>query len=173
MVSGKADAMKLFTTGKLKISGNVMASQKLDFLRKVDPSDVMAAAKKRAGGGAAAAPAAAAAAPASTHAPMIIEKIKKRIEENKSLVSEVGAVIELRVKDPENVYTIDLKNGAGSVKAGKDSLSADVVLTVSDGDLAALASSGGKLQSFYQHGKVRVDGDVRAASKLTFLSKLN
>ena len=32
LTQGKADAMKLFTTGKLKISGNVMASQKLQFL---------------------------------------------------------------------------------------------------------------------------------------------
>jgi 3-hydroxyacyl-CoA dehydrogenase/3a,7a,12a-trihydroxy-5b-cholest-24-enoyl-CoA hydratase len=133
----------------------------------------MAAAKKRTGGGAGAAVSApaAAAAPGATHAPAIIEKIKKRIEENKSLVSEVGAVIELRVKDPENVYTIDLKNGGGSVKSGKAD-KADVTLVVSDADLSALAASGGKLQSFYQHGKVRVDGDVRAASKLTFLSKL-
>jgi (3R)-3-hydroxyacyl-CoA dehydrogenase / 3a,7a,12a-trihydroxy-5b-cholest-24-enoyl-CoA hydratase / enoyl-CoA hydratase 2 len=36
MVSGKADAMKLFQGGKLKITGNVMASQKLDFLNKLD-----------------------------------------------------------------------------------------------------------------------------------------
>ena len=41
------------TTGKLKITGNVMASQKLGpILKKVDPNDVMAAANKRAGGGA-------------------------------------------------------------------------------------------------------------------------
>ena len=45
MTSGKADAMKLFTTGKLKISGNVMASQKLEFLRKLsaDGKNVLAA----------------------------------------------------------------------------------------------------------------------------------
>jgi 3-hydroxyacyl-CoA dehydrogenase/3a,7a,12a-trihydroxy-5b-cholest-24-enoyl-CoA hydratase len=176
MVSGKADAMKLFTTGKLKIAGNVMASQKLDFLRKVDPADVMAAAKKRSGGGAsAAAPAAAAPTGATvtgaTMAPSIVEKIKKRIADNASLVSEVGAVIELRIKDPDNVYTLDLKNGAGSITLGKPEKS-DVRLLVSDADLAALAASNGALQSFYQHGKVRVDGDAKIASKLTFLSKL-
>ena len=36
MVSGKADPMKLFQSGKLKITGNVMASQKLNFLQKID-----------------------------------------------------------------------------------------------------------------------------------------
>ena len=34
LTQGKADPMKLFTTGKLKISGNVMASQKLQFLQQ-------------------------------------------------------------------------------------------------------------------------------------------
>ena len=37
MTSGKADAMKLYMGGKLKISGDVMASQKLSFLQKIDP----------------------------------------------------------------------------------------------------------------------------------------
>jgi 3-hydroxyacyl-CoA dehydrogenase/3a,7a,12a-trihydroxy-5b-cholest-24-enoyl-CoA hydratase len=172
MVSGKADAMKLFTTGKLKITGNVMASQKLaPVLKKVDPNDVMAAAKARGGGGAAAAPAAAATPTAAAKAPSIIEKIGKRIADNASLAKEVGAVVELRVKDPDGVWTIDLKNGAGSVKQGKAD-KADITLTVSDDNLAALAVSNGQLQSFYQHGKVRIDGDAHLASRLAFLAKL-
>ena len=35
--------MKLFSSGKLKISGNLMASQKLDFLTKIDKAAVAAA----------------------------------------------------------------------------------------------------------------------------------
>jgi 3-hydroxyacyl-CoA dehydrogenase/3a,7a,12a-trihydroxy-5b-cholest-24-enoyl-CoA hydratase len=189
MVAGKADAMKLFTTGKLKITGNVMASQKLaPVLKNVDPNDVIAAAKKRLGVEAGAASGsvspsakgektpehAAHAGPAKAAA--IIEKIGKRIAENASLAKEVGAVVELRVKDPDGVWTIDLKNGAGSIKPGAASQGggskADIVLTVSDDNLAALASSNGQLQSFYQHGKVRVDGDAHLASRLAFLSKL-
>jgi 3-hydroxyacyl-CoA dehydrogenase/3a,7a,12a-trihydroxy-5b-cholest-24-enoyl-CoA hydratase len=107
----------------------------------------------------------------ATNAPAIVEKIAKRIAENPGLVSEVGAVIELRVKDPDNVYTLDLKNGAGSIKSGKAE-KPDVMLLVTDANLLALSSSNGALQSFYQHGKVRVDGDAKAATKLTFLSKL-
>jgi len=173
MVAGKADAMKLFTTGKLKITGNVMASQKLaPVLKNVDPNDVMAAAKARAGGGAAAPTAVAAAAPAAAaKAPSIIEKIGKRIAENAGLVKEVGAVVELRVKEPDAVFTIDLKSGAGSVKSGKAD-KPDVTLTISDSDLAALATSNGQLQSFYQHGKLRLDGDAHLASRLAFLAKL-
>jgi 3-hydroxyacyl-CoA dehydrogenase/3a,7a,12a-trihydroxy-5b-cholest-24-enoyl-CoA hydratase len=178
MVSGKADAMKLFTTGKLKITGNVMASQKLaPVLKKVDPNDVMAAAKARAGGGAPAAAPAAAASSAAAKAPSIVEKIGKRIADNASLVKEVGAIIELRVKDPDGVWTIDLKNGAGSVKQGggagyRDNARPDLTLTISDSDLAALATSNGQLQSFYQHGKLRLDGDAHLAPRLAFLAKL-
>ena len=59
MCTGKADAMKLFFGGKLKISGDVMASQKLGFLKKITPEMVIAEMKKAragAGGGEAAPP---------------------------------------------------------------------------------------------------------------------
>src|SRR5262249_49756656 len=68
LTQGKADPMKLFTTGKLKISGNVMASQKLQALFKLDPKKAIEAVTARRGG-AAPAPAAAAAAPAATRNP--------------------------------------------------------------------------------------------------------
>jgi 3-hydroxyacyl-CoA dehydrogenase/3a,7a,12a-trihydroxy-5b-cholest-24-enoyl-CoA hydratase len=171
MCTGKADAMKLFTTGKLKITGNVMASQKLDFLRKVDPADVLAAMKERAGGGATPAAAASTASSAAAKASGIVAKIEKRIAENASLAKEVGAVVELRVKDPDAVWTLDLKNGAGSVKSGKAD-KPDAILTISDDNLAQLAASNGQLQSFYQHGKLRLDGDAHFAPRLAFLGKL-
>ena len=37
MDAGKADAMKLYMGKKLKIGGDVMASQKLMFLKSIDP----------------------------------------------------------------------------------------------------------------------------------------
>ncbi|MBX7193274.1 MAG: SCP2 sterol-binding domain-containing protein, partial [Sandaracinaceae bacterium] len=178
MCTGKADAMKLFTGGKLKITGNIMASQKLDFLRKVDPSDVLAAMKERTGaGGGGAAPKAAAPAAASSGASSagkakdIAKKIGDRIAANANLASEVGALIELRVKDPEATFSIDLKSGPGGVKDGKAD-KPDVVLTVADADLAALTSGGSSLKSLYQHGKVRVDGDAHVVRKLAFLEKI-
>jgi 3-hydroxyacyl-CoA dehydrogenase/3a,7a,12a-trihydroxy-5b-cholest-24-enoyl-CoA hydratase len=173
MVRGKADAMKLFTTGKLKISGNVMASQKLGpVLKNVDPKDVLAAAKARSGG-AAAAPAASGGggAPKAAQASAIVEKLGKRIADNAGLVKEVGAVIELRVKDPDDTWTIDLKNGGGSVAKGGGK-GADAVVTIADADLALLASGGSSAQSLYQHGKLRIDGDARIAPRLSIFNKL-
>jgi 3-hydroxyacyl-CoA dehydrogenase/3a,7a,12a-trihydroxy-5b-cholest-24-enoyl-CoA hydratase len=180
MCTGKADAMKLFTGGKLKITGNIMASQKLDFLRKVDPADVAAAMKERTGGGGGAAAAPAAAAPAAAPAKAasgagmadeVARKIANRIAENANLAKEVGAVVEVRVKDPDAVFTIDLKSGAGAVNKGKAE-KADTILTVGDHDLLTLTSGGASLRSLFQHGKLRVDGDVGVVRKLAFLEKV-
>jgi 3-hydroxyacyl-CoA dehydrogenase/3a,7a,12a-trihydroxy-5b-cholest-24-enoyl-CoA hydratase len=165
MTQGKADPMKLFTTGKLKISGNIMASQKLNFLAKMDPSkaiEVIAKKKGIAGGAAAAAPAAAApAAPkaaADPNAPKFFAALEKRLAENKALGAEVRAKVTFNVTDPATTKTFEL--GSGS----------EAVLTVADADLPALAS--GNIRSLYQHGKLKVDGDVSVAHRLGFLKGL-
>src|SRR6185436_11586698 len=69
MATGQADAMKLFSSGKLKITGDVMASQKLGFLKKLTPEMVLAETKKRTGGGAA--PSAGAAAAPAAYTPTV------------------------------------------------------------------------------------------------------
>ena len=185
MCSGKVDAMKLFTGGKLKISGNIMASQKLDFLRKVDPADVLAAMKARTGSAVAPAaaseskkdlfgntapPAAAATPSGSAAAPGLIEKLRGKLAANAALASEVGARIELRVKGPDATYDINLK-GANTVTDGK-SESPDIILTLSDADFAKL-SAGGSLHDMYQRGQLRVDGDAHLVKKLGFLTSIS
>ncbi|MBN8610044.1 MAG: SDR family NAD(P)-dependent oxidoreductase [Deltaproteobacteria bacterium] len=179
MCTGKADAMKLFSGGKLKITGNIMASQKLDFLRKVDPNDVLASMKERVGsasagggGGGAAKPApASSAGGGASKAKDIAKKIGERMAANANLASEVGALIELRVKDPEAIFTVDLKNGPGGIKEGKAD-KPDAILTVADADLVTLTTGAESLKSLYQHGKVRVDGDAKVVRKLAFLEKI-
>jgi 3-hydroxyacyl-CoA dehydrogenase/3a,7a,12a-trihydroxy-5b-cholest-24-enoyl-CoA hydratase len=167
LTQGKADPMKLFTTGKLKISGNVMASQKLQALFKIDPSKAIEAVMKRrgvsgapAGGGASAsggapAPAPTATPPSEPHAPKFFAALAKRIADNKAVANEVRAKVTFRVTDPEASQTFEL--GA----------SAHTTLTVADADLPALAA--GKVRELYQHGKLRIDGDVSVAHRLGFL----
>ena len=98
--------MKLFTTGKLKISGNVMASQKLQALFKLDSSKAIEAVMARrgaGGGGAAAAPAAAPAAskpPADPNAPKFFAALEKRLAENPALAGEVKAKVTFNITDP-------------------------------------------------------------------------
>jgi 3-hydroxyacyl-CoA dehydrogenase/3a,7a,12a-trihydroxy-5b-cholest-24-enoyl-CoA hydratase len=176
MCTGKADAMKLFTTGKLKITGNIMASQKLEFLKKIDPSDVIAAMKKRTGSGAAASSSPASSAPAAKEgakegrASTVFAALSKRLATDAGIAAAVRAVIEVRVTDPASIFTVDLA-GAGQVVSGA-AAKPDLVLTIADADLLQLASGASSVQSLYQHGKLRVDGQARLAHHLGFFAKL-
>ncbi len=164
MVAGKADPMKLFQSGKLKITGNVMASQKLNFLQKID--------KAAAASSVAAKPVAAPAAPAgaSVIAPRIFAALQERLTKNPGLAKEVNAVISFKVKDAGFEFTADLASGTPSVKPGLDA-KANTRLTLTDDALAALAK-GEDARSLYQHGALRVDGELLAAHHLSFLKSL-
>jgi 3-hydroxyacyl-CoA dehydrogenase/3a,7a,12a-trihydroxy-5b-cholest-24-enoyl-CoA hydratase len=164
LTQGKADPMKLFTTGKLKISGNIMASQKLQSLFKIDPTKAIEAVMARRGGGggaaaaSASAPATAAAAPAASadpNAPKFFAALTKRLADNKALAGDVRAKLTFQVKGPDAAQTFDL---GGSTAA---------TIVIADSDLPALAA--GNIKSLYQHGKLRVDGDVSVAHRLGFL----
>jgi (3R)-3-hydroxyacyl-CoA dehydrogenase / 3a,7a,12a-trihydroxy-5b-cholest-24-enoyl-CoA hydratase / enoyl-CoA hydratase 2 len=168
MTQGKADAMKLFSTGKLKISGNVMASQKLEFLRKMDPrraAEVVAKLRGSAAPAAAAAPAAPAPAPAADpQAPKIFAALTKRLGENPGLQQEVRATVRFDVKDAGVSQTLAL--------GGADPNKVDAVLTINDADLAALASGQATARQLFQQGKLRIDGDISVGHRLGFLKGL-
>ncbi|MBX3207817.1 MAG: SDR family NAD(P)-dependent oxidoreductase [Labilithrix sp.] len=169
MVAGKADPMKLWTDKKLKIGGDVMASQKLMFLKKIDPKRAMEVVAKLRGAGGAAAPSAAPAASAkpaasgkASAAPAIVKALGERLAKTPNLAKEVGAKVALVVGD--HAWLLDL-TGAGAIAEGKGA--ADATLTLGDDDLVALAK-GETLRDLYQHGRVRIDGDPRVAHKLNF-----
>jgi 3-hydroxyacyl-CoA dehydrogenase/3a,7a,12a-trihydroxy-5b-cholest-24-enoyl-CoA hydratase len=186
MTSGKADPMKLYMGGKLKISGDLMASQKLDFLKKIDPQQAREAVLTRRGGaahgagsrdGSGASPGGAQGAgygarpePTLAKAPAILKALGERLSKNAGLAKEVGALLQLHVKNPDASWVIDLR-GAGAVLEGTEP-QATTVLRIDDADLALLARDPSLAQSFYQQGKLRVDGDVRPARKLAFLKDL-
>ncbi len=178
MVAGKADAQKLYFGGKLKISGDIMASQKLMFLRKIDPAratEVVRALRTASGAGAteaaeaAPSPAVTQATPRVASAPAIMKALAARIAATPGLDMEVGAVVQLVVRDPESAFVVDLKNRGGTVVEGRGA--ADITLRLSDADLEALAHGGG-LRDLFQRGRVRIDGDMRIAPKLNFFKGL-
>ncbi|HEU5059041.1 MAG TPA: SDR family NAD(P)-dependent oxidoreductase [Kofleriaceae bacterium] len=174
MVKGEADPQKLYFGGKLKISGNVMASQKLTFLQKMDPEKAREAVlKARSSGAAAPAPAAASAAPAARpQAPALMDKLASKVTAGRgALVKEVGAVIQLVLTEPDSRWVIDLKNGSGMVREGTFD-KAECRLTMTERDFLAMVRGEQPVVSLYQHGKLRVDGDVRVARKLDFLKSL-
>jgi (3R)-3-hydroxyacyl-CoA dehydrogenase / 3a,7a,12a-trihydroxy-5b-cholest-24-enoyl-CoA hydratase / enoyl-CoA hydratase 2 len=166
MTSGKADPMKLFTGGQLKISGNILASQKLNFLQKIDPRQAQAAIEA-----ARKAPAAAAAPAAKERlAPAIFEKLGARLKSGEGRrgapkESPSGAVLRFRVDSEE--WTVDLKQGR--VEKGAVG-TADATLILDDASLVTLARGTQAAQDLFQRGLLRVEGDLRAARQLGFLS---
>ena len=177
MATGKLDAQKLYFGGKLKIAGNVMASQKLGFLQKIDAKAV-AEAYAKAHGGAAPAPTAAKAAPAASapassaepKAGKVFAAVKDTLAKNPGLAGEVAALLQFKVKSPDSAWVLDLRKGA-AIKEGTDA-AATTTITIDDADLAALAAGSATARDLFQHGKLRVDGDVRPATKLAFLKAL-
>ena len=173
MTSGKADPQKLYFGGKLKIGGNVMASQKLTFLKKIDLKAAEEAIKKaRASAPKGGAAEVGAPRGREARASAIFEALSERLARSPELVAEVGAVLGFRITGPDGVWTVDLKNGSGAVKAGEiASVAADATLTLSDEDLAAL-TRGEDARGLFQRGRIRIDGDVAAAKRLGFLRQL-
>ncbi|HTB78068.1 MAG TPA: SCP2 sterol-binding domain-containing protein, partial [Polyangiaceae bacterium] len=178
MTSGKADAMKLYMGGMLKIGGDVMASQKLSFLQKIDPKEALEAiTKKRGGASAAPAPSAAASAPPaaidreSFGSADVFTAIEDHVARNPDLVSKVGKVFVFKLTSPDSAWTIDVKNGKGSVVAGVNP--ADTTLELTDADFLAMTSGKADAMKLYMGGKLKIGGDVMASQKLSFLQKID
>ena len=171
MTSGEANAMKLFTTGRLKISGNVMASQKLEFLQKIDPEQAKAAvAKARAEGG-----------PAKRgddrdgksvpNAGAIFAALSERLKHSPGIAKEVGATIQFVVRDPQDAWFVDLSAATPTV-AQRNQSAADATLVVSDADLTSLCKGEVDVRDLFIHGALRVDGDVAAVRRLGIMKGL-
>ncbi len=165
MVSGKADAMKLFQGGKLKITGNVMASQKLDFLKKLDRGELSASASP-----ASPAPAAAAAPTAALSTPALLRALTERLAKNPKLAAEVNAVIAFTIKDAGVSFTTNLV-GTPSLVDGV-AANATTRLTLTDETFLALSQGTPSVRELYQHGQLRVDGAIDPVHRLGFLKQL-
>ena len=63
------------------------------------------------------------------------------------------------------IYTIDLKNGNGSV-TNKAADKADIIINVSDDDFFALAEGKLNAQQAFMQGKIKVKGNMALAMKL-------
>ncbi|MCB9600302.1 MAG: SDR family NAD(P)-dependent oxidoreductase [Sandaracinus sp.] len=157
MTKGEKDPQKMYFGGELKIGGDIMASQKLGFLKKVEPRHVeaaMGAATKQD-----APKAAPKVAPKQARAPQLFEALSVKAPKGQGK-------IQIRVTDPDGAWLVDLE--AGAVKSGTYE-GATTVLTLADADLAALATGEASASELYQKGRLRVDGQVDAARDLAWL----
>jgi NAD(P)-dependent dehydrogenase (short-subunit alcohol dehydrogenase family)/acyl dehydratase/putative sterol carrier protein len=158
-----AAVQKLYFGGELKISGNIMASNKLGVLKGMDPALVTQARDKRVKGSAtapaAAAPAASApvkpAAPKASQAGELLAALTQKLAK----ASGLSGVVQFNVRDPESVWTLDLSAKPPQASSGASN-SAKAVATLNDGALADLLAGKRTLRALYQKGDLRVDGDV-------------
>jgi alkyl sulfatase BDS1-like metallo-beta-lactamase superfamily hydrolase len=155
----------------LKVTGNIMASQKLGFLQKIDPKLLTSSAAPKA----AVKPAPATAAPSVAkpgNAGEIFAALAKRLDtDQKAINGLAGNVVQFKLREPEASWVIDLSGKAPKVEQG-DSGKAAAVFGIADADLTALAKGEAQIQDLYQRGKLRVDGDVRLARELGIFNKL-
>ena len=168
---GEADPIKLFSSGKLKVAGDMMAVNKLEALLKMPFDLVLDKAAARASGGTLAAPPPTAHEASEPLAPKLFEALGKRLQEQPSLADEVGAVLQFYVRDPDSQWVVDLKNQPPALKTGQTD-GATTTITIDDADLAELSSAETTTQSLFQRGKLRIDGDMQPAHRLNFLKGL-
>ena len=164
MVKGEADAMTLYTGGKLKIKGDVMASQSLGpILKKVDEKLVAKAMAERPAEGAAAAKPKA--ATRSAFSKQLVAALEGKLVKN----GHGSQVLQFRITDPDAAFAVDWGASPPALKPG-DHEGATATLTLDDESLEALVKDPDSARRLYQRGKLRVDGDLAAARDLTFLS---
>eukprot|EP00500_Bicosoecida_sp_ms1_P000341 CAMPEP_0203806428 /NCGR_PEP_ID=MMETSP0115-20131106/471_1 /ASSEMBLY_ACC=CAM_ASM_000227 /TAXON_ID=33651 /ORGANISM="Bicosoecid sp, Strain ms1" /LENGTH=99 /DNA_ID=CAMNT_0050715085 /DNA_START=37 /DNA_END=332 /DNA_ORIENTATION=- len=77
------------------------------------------------------------------------------------LVKKVNGVIQFNVT-PGGVWSIDLKNGSGSVTAAA-APKADLTITISDDDFVALSQEKLNPQQAFMQGKIKIKGNMGLA----------
>ena len=174
MATGQADPMKLFSTGKLKISGDVMASQKLGFLKKITPESVIAEMNKRLGAGGGAAPAAGGGDATADLTPTtwdVFIAIRDHVERNPDLAAKIGVTYLFKITNPDSAWVVDLKNGKGAVTEGEGA--AECTLEISEADFIDMTTGKSDPMKLFTSGKLKISGNIMASQKLTFLQKID
>jgi len=165
MMTGKANGQQLFMQGKLKLAGNMSLAMKLDKLPKA-PAPSTAASTP--------APAAAPSSSSSSgsfRAAAVFDELTKKIAANPGLVQQIAGVYHFQINGPGGVtksWTVDLKNGKGSVAEGKPE-KADVTLVTGDEDFVNMMTGKANSQQLFMQGKLKIQGNMAFAMKLNKL----
>ena len=102
---------------------------------------------------------------------MVSVPLLEHVAQYPGLKDEVQSVLLFKVTGPDAAWTVDLA-GAKPVVVPGERGAAKTTFTLADADLAELAAGKTTAKDLYQHGKLRVDGDVSAAHRLGFLKGL-
>lgn len=158
MVKGDKDPQQMFMSGDLQISGNLMASQKLTFLTKINPKDFE-------GKVADIAPVASGPTRSAVGA-SVQAALQRRLEGDDNLGKELGASLRFVITEPPHSFTVR----AGAVSQDDEDVS--TTLTLCDADLEALIKGEFNARQLHQRGRLHVDGDLLVAHRLGFLNNL-
>ena len=173
MSTGRADAQKLYFGGKLKISGNIMASQKLMFLQKIDPTLLQAVLAERSAATAVAETPRANSDPSpsrSSDIARLFAELAKRWESLSAAPPDWnGAVLAFKINDPDAHWTIDLRAGRPQIQAEATDAAA-ATFYLSDEDLSALFAGKAQAQDLFQRGRLRIEGELRLAHSLDHIA---
>ncbi|XP_034728084.1 peroxisomal multifunctional enzyme type 2 isoform X1 [Etheostoma cragini] len=107
---------------------------------------------------------------------LVFAEIGRRIKDiGSEMVKKVNAVFSWEItkagKNPAAQWTIDLKNGSGSLHRGPYSGKADVTFTVSDEDFMEVVQGKLNPQKAFFSGKLKVRGNIMLSQKLEVILK--
>ncbi|GIY49388.1 hypothetical protein CDAR_600721 [Caerostris darwini] len=161
IMDGSADPQKAFMSGKLKITGNVLASQKLQAIWE-NPEDE---------------PEKMSFAPAKEEAAMksdfVFEIFAERLGEEPELAKKIKVVYHWNVLQSgkkASEWTVDLKSGSGSIYRGPPKTGkADVTLTMEDEDVILMMLGKLNPQRAFMTGRLKIKGNIMLTQKLNQL----
>ncbi len=163
----ESDTRIVFQT-KIKERGEIAISNAAVELYKEIPKKAEKAAPARA------------AAPAGGAAPLtpdqftsadVFAGIEDHVTRHPELATKIGKVFVFKLTSPESAWTIDVKNGGGSVTPGAGA--GDCTLELTNADFMAMTSGKADAMKLYMGGKLKISGDVMASQKLSFLQKVD
>ncbi|XP_006034004.1 peroxisomal multifunctional enzyme type 2 [Alligator sinensis] len=106
---------------------------------------------------------------------LVFEEIRRRIKEvGNQLVKKVNAVFQWDITKGGKTavqWTIDLKNGSGTVYQGPAQGSADTIFTLSDEDFMEVVKGNLNPQKAFFSGKLRLKGNIMLSQKLEMILK--
>jgi len=98
----------------------------------------------------------------------IFTEIEKAQKTDPTLVQKIGGVFHFKINDKS--WTVDFKNGGGSVKQGAPEKQ-DVTMTLGETDFVNLMTGKVNGQNLFMQGKLKIQGNMGLAMKLDKLPK--
>jgi len=153
--SGQLNPQAAFMKGKLKITGNIMLTQKLlPLLKEAGVGANKTAVKK-------------------LQSDVLFSSIQEKIDSNPDKAKSVNGVFLYRILEGGNVikeWTLDLKNGL--IHEGKpEKIKIDTTLSAADDVLVEISSGKLNPQAAFMKGKLKITGNIMLTQKLLPLLK--